>query len=343
MHYLGPALLFGTNFQLPFDSRTLQRERKKLLAELELTGGDTVELNGRKFTKNELIDYFEELQQENIAAWHLAIAEDPVLLRFLQDAAINAGGLFREAGIYDEPDFITWISPYFRAAFTSMVTTCFEHTDAVSMRSILDNRLLLTVDDKEQSWLFIGGILEKNIALFDHYKGRGQKTSPAMMSITQISAFVGHGYIEVIKQLPDSQFARLKDSYAFSMQHPAIAVFNRDHRNRSISVIWVEEALSLAVSANTKGAIKAKLDELNGLLKKGRKRRKRRLLLVVIYGTMVIMGMITSFFENSNSNPSFIPPVTPGTVISPIQPTPDIAPSDSVIVRGKRKDSIHRK
>jgi hypothetical protein len=342
MRYLSPTLLFGKNFQLPFDSRTLQRERKKLLAELELTGADALAINGRSFTRNELIDYFEELQQENIATWHLAVADDPVLLRFLQDAAIKAGAFFKDAAIFEDADFIDWISPYFRSAFTSLVTTCFEQRDALGMRAILDNELLMTVDDNEQCWLFIAAILERNIALFDHYKGRGKKTSPPMMSIRQISDFIGFGYVEVIRQLPDSRFARLKDDYAFSMQHPSIAVFNRDVPNRSLAIIWVEEALNLAVSASVKAGIQAKLVELK-LLKTKRRIRLKRPWLFIVYGIFVLVGMIANFFDNSHSKDSFIRTLTPDSTSSPAQPSIYIAPSDSVIVRAKRKDSTHRK
>jgi len=97
MHYLSPAVFLGKTFQLPFDVRILQRERKKLLAELELGGDDALKLNGRSFTKNELIDYFEELQREDIAAYHLAISKDPALLDFLQYAGIDEGARFKYA------------------------------------------------------------------------------------------------------------------------------------------------------------------------------------------------------------------------------------------------------
>lgn len=86
MQYLSPVSLLGTDFQSPFDAKTIQRQRKKLLAELELTGGEVLELDGRRMTKNEIIDYFEDLAREDIAAYHLAINEDPILLKFLQTA-----------------------------------------------------------------------------------------------------------------------------------------------------------------------------------------------------------------------------------------------------------------
>jgi hypothetical protein len=297
MRYLSPNLLFGETLRPPFDTKIIQRERKKLLAELELSGGDSLELNGQSFTKNEILGYFEELQREDIMTYHLVVSEDPVLLRFLSDGAIDERAYFKDADIYQDPGFINWLSPYFRSTFTKFVMDCFELTDATSMRALLDNKLLMTVQDKEQSWLSIAGVLEKNIALFDHYKDRCQRNSPKMMPIERVSAFLGHGYIEVIKQLPNNRFAHLKDAYAFSMQHPAIATFNRDKRNRHLSVVWVEDAWDLAVSADLKARISAKLNELNGILKKAKKRAPWG----VIWGVVVLARVIGSLISSNSS------------------------------------------
>src|SRR5580658_5833786 len=115
MRYLSPTLLFGEVLPSPLDKKTVQRERKKWLAELELSGGESLELKGHSFSKSEIIEYFETLQQETIAAWHVAIANDPVLLSFLEDGVMDKGTSFKDAPLYDDPSFLAWISPYFYA------------------------------------------------------------------------------------------------------------------------------------------------------------------------------------------------------------------------------------
>jgi hypothetical protein len=117
MHYLNPVSLLGTAFQAPLDPRLIQRERKKLLAELELGDGETLNLNGSSFTKNQLLEYFGELEQERIVKYHLAISEDPTLLQFLQTGTIQKDASFKEAVIYTDPGFIEWLSPYFHSTF----------------------------------------------------------------------------------------------------------------------------------------------------------------------------------------------------------------------------------
>jgi hypothetical protein len=95
-----------------------------------------------------------------------------------------------------------------------------------------------------------------------------------MMPINDIFAFLSHGYLEVIKQLPDGRFARLKDAYAFSIQHPAVAAFNRDENYRAATIYWLEDAWNLAVSPDIKARIRVKANELNNLLHKAKPKKK---------------------------------------------------------------------
>ena len=293
MRYLSPASLQIGPFdpkplQTSLDAKTIQRERKKLLAELELSGGESLELNGRLFTKNELLAYFDELEQENIAGYHLAVAEDTVLLKFLQTGAIDEKQAFNDTTIYDDQRFIAWLSPYFYSTFVNFVTHCFDQPNAAGMRTILDNRLLMTVTDKERAWQFITAILEKNIALFEHYKNRYKKNSPRMMRVTRIMPILESAYLDAIRELPDNRFAALKDKYAFSMQYPAIATFNRDGRHAHNAVRWLEDAEQLAVSDNLKATIREKATELGKIQKTIGNKTKKTTTAFIVIGVIVI-------------------------------------------------------
>lgn len=332
MRYLSPIFFFGDNFQVPLDTRMIQREMKKLLAELELADGDTIVRRGRSFMRNELIDYFGELQQEKIVAWHLAIVADPVLLRFLQDATINEGDRFKPAPTYDDLDFIAWIAPYFGASFAMLAATAFERADASGLRALLANRLLISPEAQEKCWVFISDILEKNIALFDHYRDRTQKGSASMMPVSAISAYLLHGYFEVIRELPDPRFSRLKDRYAFGILYPVVAVFNRNKRKRALAMTWVEEASKLAVSENVRGTIRAKMIELMGILHQAEKTAHGRNITIFIF---VAASLMWYTGRNVIFAPLVIPGLSPKPARSVVKPdsTTDTLRSDSVRYR----------
>jgi hypothetical protein len=146
-------------------------------------------------------------------------------------------------------------------------------------------------------------MLERNIALFDHYRTRGQKKSPKPMPITKVAGFLGYEYIQVIKQLPDSRFASLKDRYALNMQHPAIATFNRDPHNRNMATKWLENALDLTISPSAIETVQAKLDEFHRLLKK----QRRRNIVRIVYVAFVFIGMSTAFWQTHDDQPGSSP------------------------------------
>ena len=280
------------------DRKTIQRERQKWLAELELSGGENLELKGHSFSKSEIIDYFETLQQEPIAAYHAAIAEDPILLEFLEDGIINEATIFRDAPLYEEPSFLAWISPYFYTAFTQFAAACLEHADETGMQAILANSLLMTEEDKERAWTFISNILTRNIALFDHFHGRGGRGARWLIPIETVIPYLGHEYIQVIGALPNSRFAPLKNAYAFSMQHPSIALFNRDNGRREITITWLTDAKNLAISPNVSSEIDNKLEELTRIAQKTRNKKGWH----VVWIIFVLIRVVTSLTNSSHSD-----------------------------------------
>jgi hypothetical protein len=298
MRYLSPVLLLGETLQWPIDKKFIQRERKRFLAELELSDDNSLELHGELFSKSDIINYFEDLQNESLAAYHLAIWQDPVLLAFLQDGRFGPGDRFNGSVTYTDRGFIDWISRYFYAAFIRFTTACFDQVDSIGMEAMLNNPLLMSAEDTERGWQFISNTLTANISLFDHYKGRGTKSSPPPMPINRIEHFMSSGYVQVIRQLPNSRFSTLKDQYAFSMQHPSISVFNRDLANRTLAVIWMETAATLVVSEDTKATIENKLAELNGLMGRHKKRQIGLWIFVIIVGIRALVSISNSDSDN---------------------------------------------
>src|SRR3982074_1352995 len=106
MRYISLSTMFVDIEQTTLDKKAMQLGRKKLLAELELSSGDSIEIQGVPFSKNDIIDYFEDLQKDNIADYHRAVDEDSVLRSFLEEYFIDEGCRFRDAGIYRDEPFI---------------------------------------------------------------------------------------------------------------------------------------------------------------------------------------------------------------------------------------------
>ena len=112
------------NGQLPenFDPKTIRLRRTQLLADLELKG-NTIEYRGETLTKNDIIALFDELQTDNTLSWHIAVAKDKTLLTFLDDIYFDQWAVdqhcvrYLQNPLYEQEDFIRWISPYYYDSF----------------------------------------------------------------------------------------------------------------------------------------------------------------------------------------------------------------------------------
>jgi hypothetical protein len=261
MQYLSPASLSGDPIVTPLDKKAIQLERKKLFAELELSGETTIEMNGRSFTKNDIIQYYEDLLKEDGLKFHSVVAEDPVLLVFLETAYIGRKENFLRNPEYADEQFITWISPYFCHAFITYMNACFLDPDEDGLTSLLRNKLLMTQADMEKGWQAVTKIVMGSISTIEeYYKGTG------MMKLSKVKDLMEFRYIRLIQLLPNDRFGPVKDKYAFSMLQACVYTFNKNRQTGNYVSTWLENAQLLAASADVKAQIGKKREELEAVL-----------------------------------------------------------------------------
>jgi len=287
MKYLSPTSLFDGILVPPLDKKAIQLGRKKLLAELELAGGDTVDINGNSYDKNEIIQYFEELLSGNALDYHNAVSDDKVLSGFLRYAQIEAGRQFAQRAIYEDPAFIRWIGPYFNQSFRKLIHESFEHSDDLAMATLLNNPLLMTVEDQEKIWTDIARLIRGEIDLLERYfasnrRQVGRWRDDKVIPTTAISGIMEYDHVRLICLLPESRFAEVRNKYAFAMMQASIVTFNRHHGKRDISETWIINAETLAVSPELKTQIVNKLDEFRKIRSKKRPVSFRTIVFIVI-------------------------------------------------------------
>jgi hypothetical protein len=264
MQYLSPTTFAGETLSGPLDKKAIQLGRKKLFAELELSGETTIDLNGKPFTKNDIIKYFDDLLKDEALAWHSAVAADRVLLGFLEQAMLGRKERFENNPLYNDEQFIQWISPYFCHAFNVFMERCFVvEPDEDGLTSLVNNRLLMTPGDTEKAWNNVTRFIMDDIATLERFHAQDKKKKTAgEVTPTQLRGLMEFGYIRMIQLLPKSRFASIRDKYAYCMLNACIDVFNLHVRNRSHAKNWLENAQLLAVSPEVKDQIYKKLEEM---------------------------------------------------------------------------------
>jgi hypothetical protein len=330
MLYLSPSSLLGEAIPQPFDKKAIQLTRKKWLAELELNEGKDIEIHGKFYGKNDIINYFEDLLQENTLSYHDAISKDPVLLRLLEEAGIEPGQHFMSNPLYKDPSFIQWISPWFFISFHRLTLDCFETAADLTLTTLFSNPMLMTASDQEQVWIDVAKMIRDNIDLLDRYQAQsrrqvGKWRDNNSIPLTTISRLMDFVYIRMLCLLPVGRFSELRNKYAFVMMQACIHVFNRHPRKRDSAGSWLNNAESLAVSPELKAQIIDKLDEFRRIRKKSMPLPLRIILIIIVVGYNLFRFLSSSNDPNPQYQPNNFHPLPPA------ETTRVIAPDSSIL------------
>lgn len=239
------------------DRKDLLLAKKKMLAELELNDGKGVEINGREVSKNDIIRFFDDLQQSSDLSYHLAVYHDKVLLRFLEYNILEKKDKFAANPLYAEEAFISWLSPYYAHSFTAFADECFHSLLDDEWTTLLSNPLLMNSYYQETAW----ENLEKGIhADTERLKIYSDKkiTQAELNGIAPICDF---RHIMMLERLPAERFASARDELAFAIMQVCISAFN--HANRGWARNTIENAHILAVSEELKKQVYDKKYEMD--------------------------------------------------------------------------------
>ncbi len=156
--YYSPLRLAGFNSDgnnAAPDKKDILLARKKLMAELELSEDHSIVANGKELNRQDVISIFDELNNDEQLAWHLAIFKDKWLLRFLEKAEIETGQFWRENELYGEYVFLSFISPYFAEAHDALLAYSLKNiTTPNSYGALRKNPQLILPADWEDSFRY---------------------------------------------------------------------------------------------------------------------------------------------------------------------------------------------
>ena len=134
------------------DKKDLLLAKKKLLAELELNDGKGVEINGKELFTNDIVRFFDDLQQAPDLSRHLAIYRDPILLRIMEHNLLERKDRIASNPLYGDEAFINWISPYYAHSFMAFADECLLYSMDDSWTTLLGNPFLMNNYDQEAVW-----------------------------------------------------------------------------------------------------------------------------------------------------------------------------------------------
>jgi len=300
MRYLSPTSLPDRPSINPPDKKALQLQRRKLLTELELSADGYCVINDRPFSKNDLLEYFETLQEDTILYYHAEVSKDEVLTGFLEQGQLLEDASFLDSDLYTNPEFLQWISPYFHTAFTQYVAECLQNIDETGLHTILRNHLLMTDYDREQAWILIGQSVENRISRLEDLLEPDRQPKP-VPTLADLFPEGAHQFIRMIVALPEGPFTGLRNKYAAYLMQGCILVFNKEKDQRDLILGWMEYIKRLAVSEELVRDVEEKIAEMERLRRKSDSGMTR----VAIFIGIILLKFL---LFNSHSPSSYDPP-----------------------------------
>ena len=260
MQYISPVSLLETLNIQQLDKKGISLAKKKMLAELDLNGGEAVVINGKELTKNDIIGFFDNLQQTDNLAYHLTIARDPVLLNFLELGILEKGTWFKKDPVYNDPAFKIWISPYFFTSFGSFAEGCINNHNDDEWKTLLRNPQLMDAYYTAKAWDIIEMAIRRDLEDLNHIIKISEFPNWYAEERGNIAMLTGAAYVSMLKCLPKERFAFLTDNYAHAIMRCSVIIFNKINTEKGAGMI--RNALLLAAPGNMKKTIEYKQGEM---------------------------------------------------------------------------------
>ncbi|MBS1563991.1 MAG: hypothetical protein JST39_06355 [Bacteroidetes bacterium] len=325
MQYISPLHVIEVPAGSTPDKKDILLAKKKLLAELELNDGQSVDVNGKSFSKNDIIRFFDDLQQASDLSWHNAIYQDKVLLRFLEYNILEKNDRFADNPLYQEPAFIDWIGPYYSHSFTTCAGLALNGLSDDEWTALLENPPLMNSYRQELAWEEILKKLDRDTELLEFY-GKQRMTKSGLKKVAPLCDL---RYIMMLERLPAERFLTARNAMAFAIMQVCISAFN--HTDKSWARNTIENAHILAVSEELKKQIYSKKYEMESI--SGGNGSSGKLQLWTVLRIAIFVLFIASRIGTCNDSNSNYSNYTPTY----------IRPSDSLRNMMRRLDTLNMK
>lgn len=258
MAYVNPFDLLEVQAPAQLDATQLKREKKRLLAEFELSGEVEIAVGDHRLDKARLLKLFEELEDPEQRSFHAEVAARPALQKFLSEASLD---LFYEqqlsklAGLH--ADFLRWLGPLFAPPFNRRLVHALRQKDLEEIQVLCQEPLPIPTAYQaacfQDSYRFLHQQVEEVEGL-THRIEKGEKPTG------QVQELCDELFIDMINLLP-TYFDGVRDRYALSLEALALVIQNQ-HQRTQLSLFIIRQGLKIRVSEETHRRLNYILEQL---------------------------------------------------------------------------------
>lgn len=226
MHFINPVeiLNLAATDLTTIDDTVIKRSKKTVLAEIDLSDDGFFSYHGLQLTRADCERVIDELEQRDKLEFYHFIANHAALGNFLTKADENFFTAFRYESIYKLPDFVAFISPWFAAAYDSMLWKAWQRKDA-SFGQLIAIDPIVTPDDIEASYNSLRNALNRYVDDIQTLKAKVEDTAQEIDVTTvqaQVNVLIDK---EMLNALPP-YFQELRNLIAVALRNLSVEVNN---------------------------------------------------------------------------------------------------------------------
>lgn len=171
--YINPIQLLGLSnldSTSQIDNETIKKEKRKLFADIDLSDDGLFDYFGLKLTKGQCEKAIDELSNADNKEFYFYLANNTSLNQFLINGNTTLFLRFNQDSIFNLPEFINFISPYYSLQYDKALINAFEKNNVSLFKNIIKAPQLFSQSDLNIAYKSLTNYLNSKISEIDKLK-----------------------------------------------------------------------------------------------------------------------------------------------------------------------------
>ena len=235
------------------DGITINKAKRKLLAEIELSENEAILFKKQEVSKSNCIALIDDLDNKLKREFHFYVYQNPNFNNFLTSGDLTLFTQFKVESIYKDIDFLDFISPYFSERYDSLLLKTIKIGKLNNIRTILSVKPIVNDTYFEKCYKGTYAYLKDIDA--DIRKIAGQiengESKYILNGFIELPKVVSEKtHVDILNMLP-LYFQSLRNQLAQTIKHLAVILNNDPFSNYEYAVKIIE----IAKTVNSDGLV----------------------------------------------------------------------------------------
>lgn len=259
MQYINPFDLLGITTENLSDvnSYSINKSKRQLIAEIELSDTNTIIHDGIELNKGDCIKIIDELDNKDSKEFHFFIYQNKLLKEFLTSGNLYFFEYYKTESIYNLPEFIDFISPYFSEQLDKALLECYKDGKLYSLKKILSIKPIVNALYYEKCFKTIYSYIKEidnviKTIISEISSGKSSFINKQFVGLDLL--IIEKVNIDLLNLLP-SYFQNLRNQLAMSIRNLARDINNKPFEYFEPAFRIIEVAYNISIDALTKQTI----------------------------------------------------------------------------------------